>query len=76
MWLQGPTASETTAASSGGAGSVADAKPSVGQSSSAPKASTDSYRNYAVVVGIATIAAAGGWYLATPKTKVDTEDKN
>ncbi|KAI3461287.1 hypothetical protein Pfo_017950 [Paulownia fortunei] len=65
---KGPKPDETPATSSGDAGSVADAKPS-GQTSSTPKASTDKYRNYAVVAGIATIAAAYGWYLGSRKTK-------
>ncbi|KAK4440604.1 putative protein, mitochondrial [Sesamum alatum] len=66
---KGPKADETPATSSGGSGSVSDAAEPHAQSSSTPKVSTDKYRNYAVVAGIATIAAATGWYLGSRKTK-------
>ncbi|KAL0418329.1 UNVERIFIED_CONTAM: hypothetical protein Sradi_1246400 [Sesamum radiatum] len=66
--FKGPKPDETPATSSGSSGSVADAKPSA-QTSSTPNVSTDKYRNYAVVAGIATIAAATGWYLRSSKTK-------
>ncbi|KAL7084817.1 hypothetical protein ACP275_14G245400 [Erythranthe tilingii] len=62
---KGPNPEETHATSSGG---VADAKPSA-QASSDPKVSTDKNRNYAVIAGIATIAAAAGWYWRATKTK-------
>ncbi|CAA0833804.1 Uncharacterized protein - mitochondrial [Striga hermonthica] len=64
---KGPKADEASATSAGGSGSVADAKPSAGQSSSAPNASTDKDKNYAVAAGIFTIAAAFGWYWASRK---------
>ncbi|KAL8479879.1 hypothetical protein ACS0TY_026203 [Phlomoides rotata] len=67
---KGPKPDETPASSSG---SVADAKPS-GETSSIPKTSTDSYKNYAVVAGIATAAAATGWYLGSKKTKPEVLD--
>ncbi|PIM97264.1 hypothetical protein CDL12_30267 [Handroanthus impetiginosus] len=67
---KGPKPDETPATSSGGAGSVADAKPSA-HASSTPKVSTDNHRNYAVVAGIVTIAGAVGWYLRSRKTKTE-----
>ncbi|KAK6144199.1 hypothetical protein DH2020_021019 [Rehmannia glutinosa] len=67
---KGPKPDETPATSSGGSGSVADAKPT-GQTSSTPKVSTDKDRNYAVVAGIATFAAAAGWYFGSRKTKTE-----
>ncbi|KAK6138301.1 hypothetical protein DH2020_027947 [Rehmannia glutinosa] len=67
---KGPKPDETPATSSGGSGSVADAKPT-GQTSSTPKVSTDKDRNYAVVAGIATFAAAAGWYFGSTKTKTE-----
>lgn len=67
---KGPKPDETPATSLGGSsGSVSDAANPHAQSSSTPKVSTDRYRNYAVVAGIATIAAATGWYLGSRKTK-------
>ncbi|XP_073135393.1 uncharacterized protein At2g27730, mitochondrial [Henckelia pumila] len=59
---KGPKAGEAPAGSSGGTANVADANPS-GQTSSTSKTSTDTYKNYAVVAGLVTIAAASGWYL-------------
>lgn len=70
---KGPKPGETPAASSGGSGSVADAKPS-GGASSAPNVSTDKHRNYAVVAGIATFAAAAGWYLSSKKKPEEVQD--
>lgn len=70
---KGPKPDETPAASSGGSGSVADAKPS-GGASSAPNVSTDKHRNYAVVAGIATFAAAAGWYLSSKKKPEEVQD--
>ncbi|KAL2536372.1 Uncharacterized protein Fot_17763 [Forsythia ovata] len=65
---KGPKPEETTTTSSGGAGSISDTKPS-GQTSSTSKASTDKYRNYAVVAGLATAFAAVGWYYGSKKNK-------
>ncbi|XP_047968024.1 uncharacterized protein At2g27730, mitochondrial-like [Salvia hispanica] len=59
-------------------GSVADAKPSGGSSSSGtsetPNVSTDKHRNYGVVVGIGTALAAVGWYLGSRKKAVEVQD--
>ena len=65
---KGPKPEETPAASSGGSGSVTDAKPSA-QSSSTPGVSTDKYRNYAVVAGIVTGLGALGWYMLSKDKK-------
>lgn len=67
---KGPKPDETPAASSG---PVADAKPS-GGTSSTPNVSTDKHRNYAVVAGIATMAAAAGWYLSSKKKPEEVQD--
>ncbi|KAL2485583.1 Uncharacterized protein Adt_30339 [Abeliophyllum distichum] len=67
---EGPKPEKTPATGSGGTGSVSDAKTS-GQTSSTPKVSTDSYRNYAVVAGIATAFAAFGWYYGLRKKESD-----
>ncbi|CAA2960819.1 uncharacterized protein At2g27730, mitochondrial-like isoform X2 [Olea europaea var. sylvestris] len=67
---EGPKPDKTPATGSGGSDSISDAKSS-GQTSSAPKASTDNYRNYAVVAGIATAFAALGWYYGTKKKEPD-----
>ncbi|CAI9761563.1 unnamed protein product [Fraxinus pennsylvanica] len=67
---EGPKQEKTPAADSGGSGSISDAKPS-GQTSSTPKVSTDNYRNYAVVAGIATAFAAFGWYYGSKKKESD-----
>ncbi|GER40917.1 copper ion binding [Striga asiatica] len=67
VYIKGPKADEASATSAGGSGSVTDAKPSAGQSSSAPNVSTDKDKNYAVAAGIFTIAAAFGWYWASRK---------
>lgn len=65
--FKGPEPGETP-------GSVADAKPT-GQASSTPnKESTDKYRNYAVLAGVATIAAATGWYLRSKKKEPEVQD--
>ncbi|KAH6836782.1 copper ion binding protein [Perilla frutescens var. hirtella] len=69
---KGPKPDETPAASSGGSGPVADAKPS-DSASSPPNVSTDKHRNYGVAAGIATIAAAAGWYLLGSKKKPEEE---
>lgn len=68
--FKGPKADETpaTSAAGGGSGAVADAKPSA-EASSGPKVSTDKHKNYAVFAGIATIAAAAGWYWRATKPK-------
>ncbi|KAL3628003.1 hypothetical protein CASFOL_028105 [Castilleja foliolosa] len=63
---KGPNLDENPVASTGGPGPVADAKPA-GPTSSTPKVSTDQDKNYAVVAGIATLAAAAGWYFASRK---------
>ncbi|CAA3000102.1 probable beta-1,4-xylosyltransferase IRX9 [Olea europaea subsp. europaea] len=67
---EGPKQEKTPATGSGGSGSVSDAKQS-GQTSSTPKVSTDNYRNYAVVAGIATALAAFGWYYGSKKKESD-----
>ncbi|CAA2960820.1 Hypothetical predicted protein [Olea europaea subsp. europaea] len=70
VYIKGPKPDKTPATGSGGSDSISDAKSS-GQTSSAPKASTDNYRNYAVVAGIATAFAALGWYYGTKKKEPD-----
>ncbi|KAK6141708.1 hypothetical protein DH2020_024542 [Rehmannia glutinosa] len=64
---KGPKPGETTASTSGGSGSVTDAKP--GDQISSKASSTDKYKNYAVAAGIATIAGGAGWYLRSRKTE-------
>lgn len=59
--MQGPKPEETTAASSGGSGSVTDSKLS-GKTSSAPGVSTDKLRNYGVLAFTVTALSALGWY--------------
>ncbi|KAL0389984.1 UNVERIFIED_CONTAM: putative protein, mitochondrial [Sesamum calycinum] len=75
---KGPKPDGTPATSSGdSSGSVSDAAKPHAQSSSTPKVSTDKYRNYAVVAGIATIAAATGWwYLGSRKTKPEEVEED
>ncbi|CAI9781427.1 unnamed protein product [Fraxinus pennsylvanica] len=63
-----PKPEETATASSGGAGSISEAIPS-SQTSSTSKASTDKYRNYAVLAGLSTAFAAFGWYYGSKKNK-------
>ncbi|KAK6141702.1 hypothetical protein DH2020_000404 [Rehmannia glutinosa] len=64
---KGPKSGETTASTSGGSGSVTDAKPGDRIPSSSKASSTDKYKNYAVAAGIATIAGSTGWYLRSRK---------
>lgn len=66
--LQGPK-QEAAAGLSGG--SIADTKPS---GSSASGASTDKYRNYAVLAGTITALGAIGWYLKASKKKPEVQD--
>ncbi|EPS58845.1 hypothetical protein M569_15968, partial [Genlisea aurea] len=73
---KGPKSGETSsgAASSEVPGSLADAKASY-EAASTSKVSKDEYKNYAVVAGIATVAAAFGWYLGSQKkTKEEVHD--
>ncbi|CAA2942869.1 unnamed protein product [Olea europaea subsp. europaea] len=65
---KGPKPEETATTSSGGTGSISEAETS-SQTSSTAKVSTDKYRNYAVVAGLATAFAAFGWYYGSKKNK-------
>ncbi|KAM5585122.1 uncharacterized protein ABKV19_004499 [Rosa sericea] len=59
-------------ATAGPGESITDAKPS--DSSSTAKVSTDKYRNYAVVAGVMTAAAALGWYIKGSEKKAEVQD--
>lgn len=65
----------SAAASTGGSGPVADAKAaSAGAAETPTNVSTDKHRNYGVVAGIATMAAAFGWYLGSKKKPQEVQD--
>ncbi|OMP02483.1 hypothetical protein CCACVL1_02795 [Corchorus capsularis] len=68
---------EETAAAGGSGGSVTDAKPSSSTSSagaSTEKVSTDSYKNYAVLAGVVTVAGAVGWYMFSKEKKQEVKE--
>ncbi|KAG6436100.1 hypothetical protein SASPL_100982 [Salvia splendens] len=69
---KGPASGETPAA--GSSGPVADAKPIGGGTSETPNVSTDKHRNYGVVAGIVTVAAAVGWYMGSKKKPEEVHD--
>lgn len=72
---KGPKAEDKPTAGSGD--SITDAKPSGSSSTSGAstaKVSTDKYRNYAVVAGVMTAAAALGWYLKGSEKKAEVQD--
>ncbi|XP_062016536.1 uncharacterized protein At2g27730, mitochondrial [Rosa rugosa] len=67
---KGPKPEEKATAGPGE--SITDAKPS--GSSSTANVSTDKYRNYAVVAGVITAAAALGWYIKGSEKKAEVQD--
>lgn len=68
---KGPKAEENPEPSSGGTGSVPNAKPSESTSSSTSGLSNDKHRNYAVVAGVVTGVGALAWYLKTRGKKTE-----
>ncbi|CAL1367195.1 unnamed protein product [Linum trigynum] len=61
---KGPSPGEKAGASSAATDATASASTSsAAGGGSTQKVSTDTYRNYAVVAGVVTIAASIGWYL-------------
>lgn len=72
--FQGPKADETPASTSGETSTTPKTSADNFTRVDGPKTSTDSYKNYAVVAGIATAAAAVGWYLGSKKTKPEVQD--
>ncbi|OVA06027.1 hypothetical protein BVC80_1707g137 [Macleaya cordata] len=66
---KGPKPEEQPAASTGAGGSVTDAKPSGGSTSSTSGVSIDKNRNYAVLAGVIAGLGALGWYLKSKEEK-------
>ncbi|KAL4295219.1 hypothetical protein GQ457_12G027350 [Hibiscus cannabinus] len=61
----------------GSVGTASDADPSSTTSTSgasAEKASSDKFRNYGVLAGVATLGAAAGWYLNSKDKKQEVRD--
>ena len=64
---KGPKPEEKPDAGSGGA--ATDGSTTSTSGTSAEKVSTDKYRNYGVLAGVATLGAAVGWYLNSKDKK-------